>query len=63
LGYVTTFPAARNASTCDGKSGVRIIWRRSSPIVSTQAPPGWITTHITPPEWSIADVVGTYQSV
>jgi hypothetical protein len=38
LGYVTTFPAARNASTCERESGVRIIWRRSSPIVSTQAP-------------------------
>src|SRR5215831_8805548 len=38
LGYVTTFPAARNASTWEGESGVRIIWRRSSPIVSTQAP-------------------------
>src|SRR5580700_12145912 len=38
LGYVTTFPAARNASICERESGVRIIWRRSSPIVSTQAP-------------------------
>jgi hypothetical protein len=38
LEYVTTFPAARNASTCDEESGVRIIWRRSSPIVSTQDP-------------------------
>src|SRR5215472_4693867 len=38
LGYVTTFPAARNASTCERASGVRIIWRRSSPIVSTRAP-------------------------
>jgi|SRR5579862_7148817 len=38
LGYVTTLPAARNASTCDEASGVRIICRRSSPIVSTEAP-------------------------
>src|SRR5579863_1012931 len=38
LGYVTTFPAARNASTCELESGVRIIWRRSSPIVSTRGP-------------------------
>src|ERR1700756_4820458 len=38
LGYVTTCPAARNASTCERESGVRIIWRRSSPIVSTHAP-------------------------
>src|SRR5262249_27237579 len=59
LGYVTTFPAARNASTCEGESGVRIIWRRSSPIVSTQAPQVGFTPHITRPEWSVTDVVGT----
>src|ERR1700761_2599001 len=38
FGYVTSLPAARNASTCDAASGVRIIWRKSSPIVSMEPP-------------------------
>ena len=45
LGYVTTLTAARNASTCAGDSGVRIIWRRSSPIVSKEAPKGYRFTN------------------
>ncbi len=38
LGYVTTLPAARNASTCEEASGVRIISRKSWPMVSTDVP-------------------------
>src|ERR1700722_4670327 len=38
LGYVTTLPAARNAPTCAEASGVRIISRKSWPMVSTDAP-------------------------
>jgi hypothetical protein len=41
LGYVTTLPAARNASTCAEASGVRIISRKSWPMVSTEAPKGY----------------------
>src|ERR1700722_10640960 len=40
LGYVTTLPAARNASTCAKASGVRIISRKSWPMVSTGLPQG-----------------------
>jgi hypothetical protein len=45
LGYVTTLPAARNASTCAEASGVRIISRKSWPMVSTAAPKGCSSTY------------------